>query len=81
MEHQHTTNYLSTRDINGISKSHAENRDWHILDKAELNYKKDENEKSYTINLKPEVWYNNYRGASLSRRAEWDRSITERYMG
>lgn len=80
-DYQHTTNYLSTRDINGISKSHAENRDWHILDKAELNYKKDENEKSYTINLKPEVWYNNYRGASLSRRAEWDRSITERYMG
>ena len=80
-EYQHTTNYLGTKNIDGISRSHQESRDWHIRDIAEFDYKMDENEKSYTINLKPEIWYNNYRNAQHSRRAEWDKRITERYMG
>ncbi len=80
-EYQHTTNYLGTKNIDGISRSHQENRDWHIRDIAEFDYKMDENEKFYTINFKPEIWYNNYRSAQLSRRAEWDKRMTERYMG
>lgn len=80
-DYQHTTNYLGVRDINGISQSQLENHDWHIRDIAEFDYKLDENEKYYTINLKPEIFYNNYDGASSSRRAEWDKRMTERYMG
>ena len=80
-EYKHSTNYLDTKDINGISRSHAKNRDWQVSDKVEFDYKMEENEKHYTINLSPEVWYNNYRGTSFSRRAEWDQRMTERYMG
>lgn len=80
-EYQHTTNFLDSKDINGISQSRQEKRDWYIRDMAEFDYKMDENGRYYTINLKPEIWYNNYRGASFSRRAEWDKRMTERYMG
>ncbi len=80
-EYQHTTSYLDIEDIDGISRWHRENRDWHIRDIVEFDYKMEENERDYTVNLKPEVWYNNYRGASFSRRAEWNKRMTERYMG
>ena len=80
-EYQHTTNYLDTKDINGISRSHTEHRDWYIRDMGEFDYQMNENEKNYSINLKPEIWYNNYRGTSFSRRAEWEQRMTERYMG
>ena len=48
---------------------------------GEFDYQMNENEKNYSINLKPEIWYNNYRGTSFSRRAEWEQRMTERYMG
>lgn len=80
-EYMHTTNYLDTKDIDGISQSHQKKRDWNIRDVAEFDYKIDEDRKHYTLNLKPEIWYNNYRGVSSSRRAEWDGRMTEKYMG
>lgn len=79
--YQHSINYLDDKDIDGISQSQSTFRDWYVRDIFEVNYTPKKEQALSALKFKPQFWYNNYRNVYLSRQAEWQERMTERYMG
>ena len=80
-EYQNTINYLGTKNIYGTRQSNSTYRDWHLRDNLDFNYEFGEESAISSFKFKPGIYYNKYRNASFMRQAEWNRKITERYMG
>lgn len=79
--YQHSINYLDDKNIDGISQSQSTFRDWYVRDIFEVNYTPKKEQALSALKFKPQFWYNNYRNVYLSRQAEWQERMTERYMG
>ena len=80
-EYQNTINYLDTKDIYGTRQSNSTYRDWHLRENLDFNYESKEEQTLSYFKFKPGIFYNNYSNASFMRQAEWNRKITEKYMG
>lgn len=71
-------NYLGEDNFYGQTRSDAKSRNWYLRNYTKMDFTP--NEKTI-ITFQPDIYYNNYHNQSLTKSAEFNKQLTERYMG
>ena len=81
-EHRSSVNYFDDGStVYGRNLSATEARDWYIRDKAELSWTPRGQGQGLLFELKPHMQYRSYLNTGHQQSAEWNRELTEGYMG
>lgn len=77
-EYQSSVSYLDENNVYGMRSNRSIDRHWSVRDQAKMIFTPD---KESVFIFQPDIYYNNYRNTGFSRSAEFDRQLSEHYMG
>lgn len=80
--YQSTVSYLGERNIYGVKSSHSTYRNWSLRSNGKVEYTPvGLGSAGSNFSFQPDLYYIRYSNDALSRSADHDRELAERYMG